>query len=164
MRNLRPHGLTPGPERRTPDDAWLKREYHAGLTYDQMREKWFNETGIQVTRSAISAAISRAGLGGGRRDRYSTLIPWTVRVADLNTPEAIALRVLARLRAGKDVSSKDQRRLETLRRRLASAGNPVISYVEDGPDQGWVWLERVPEDGDSLIREDPMQWESSREA
>lgn len=160
MRNLRPtQGLTPGPVRQTPPDTWLRERYREGLTYQEMCDLWFDETGIRVNRSAMSAAISRAGLGGGRRARYSSTIPWTVHGEDLGAPEAVALRILGRIEAGVPVTAKDQRRLATMRRRLEMAGNPVISYVESGPHRGWHWLERVPEDGDSMIREDPLQWE-----
>lgn len=134
-----------------PDKTTLKRWLEVeGLSRQDVVDRVEAETGTRVSLSAVSMAMSRYGLAP-RRNRWDDMLPWRVKAEHGSMKEAILLRKLGRRKAGLPNSAKNDAWLDTWLNELAEAGNPVVDYYEDTPE-GFYYLPRVPEDGDSVIR------------
>lgn len=132
-----------------PGDDQLRRMVERGMTHVQIAEQVSKETGVQVSRSTISAAISRAGLS--QRIRYSSTVPWSPIKTEHNHHYALEmLRVAARIEAGDKVPAARLDRFNSWERRLRES-DAVVAYRYNSPD-GFYYVPRRPEDGDGLIR------------
>lgn len=132
-----------------PSDSILQRMVERGMTHAQIAEQVSRETGVRISRSTVSAALSRAGLTN--RVRYSDTIPWSPIKTEHNHHYALTqLRVKARLDAGQPVADEVRARYESWEQRLRD-NDAVVAYVYDSPD-GFYYVPRRPEDGDGLIR------------
>ena len=67
------------------------------MTQAQIAEALTARNGFHVTRSAVSVALSRAGLT--KRVRYSTTLPWTLQARHSDAYDAYMLRLAGRLEA-----------------------------------------------------------------
>lgn len=92
------------------------------------------------------------------RPRYSDLIPWRIAKEHWYAMPVTMLRFYARRRDGKQLSPKDERRLDSWLEALRAA-DAVVDYDRDQPPNpaspksgGWRYVKRLPEDGDRLIR------------
>lgn len=133
-----------------PDKTALKAYLSRGLTQQQIVDAWKRDSGVTVSRSAIAMAIERNGLKSSNpRARYDDLIPWRVRVEHKDAQEVRLLRMEARRRAGGTLSNSEIRWLMGWKEELHNA-NAVIHYDPD-TEQGFWWVERLPEHGDDLI-------------
>lgn len=109
-----------------PDGDALLRMVAQGMTQQEIADETYRETGIRVTRAAVSAALARAG-APPMRSRYSELLPWRVRVEDDNHYALRMLRAEARLRSGSQISDREFRRLEAWKKTLKENG-AVVHY------------------------------------
>lgn len=119
---------TVGRPRILPGKDELQRMLDEGMTHQEIADHVSAQTGHKVHRASVSAAISRGGLGQ-RQVRHSEVIPWKVKIEHIRDYPVRMLRLLARRRAGNDLSDADARRLDS-------------------------WLERMSED-DSIVLYDP---------
>ena len=137
-----------GGQRLTPTPAEIVKFRRGGLTHQQIAERWEQQTGIRVTRGAITAAIARAGMQERTVIDHSDLIPWRLSPEHLNSYAAQLLRSLGRMRAGATVRPQERSSvtswLKSLERR-----NLVVTYIST---VGFVYTDRHPNDDRWPIR------------
>jgi hypothetical protein len=92
-------------------------------------------TGHQVKRSAVSAALSRAGLTKAT-PRYKAEIPWRVSEAHLTEYPVRMLRLLGRKRRGLPMNEEEDDRLASWMDQL-SEWNAVVAY---SPTMGFLYV------------------------
>lgn len=132
-----------------PSDSILQRMVERGMTHQQIADAVSKETGVRISRSTVSAALSRAGLTN--RVRYTDEIPWPVIKTEHNHHYALTmLRVRARIAAGAKVNDDMQARYESWLEKLDES-NAVVAYVYDSPD-GFYYVPRERRDGEGVIR------------
>src|SRR5688500_2302177 len=95
------------PPRKTPDKEWLKNHIAKGLTQQEMKELWQEESGHNLSRSAIAVAMNRFGLTAGKpRRRYEDMLPWKVKSEHTMNSEARLLWMESRRRKGEALSHR----------------------------------------------------------
>ena len=116
----------------------LKKMVAKGMTHQQIAEHLKQSEGIKVSRSAISAALSRAGLTERDGHRFKDEIPWRVKTLHLTQYPARMLRLLGRHNQGMILTSEEANRLDAW---LASLDehNAVVAYCPEGP--GFIYVE-----------------------
>lgn len=92
-------------------------------------------TGQTVSRGAVSAALSRAGLTVAKA-RYKEELPWRVSEEHQSHYAARMLRLLGRQRAGDELRPEEQKRLTSWRHQLEDWG-AVVAY---SPTQGFLYV------------------------
>lgn len=110
----------------------------AGYTHADIADWVLDKTGQHVSRSAVSSALSRAGLTR-EGPRYREEIPWRVKTSHLTQYPARMLRLLGRYRAQMELSDEDQLRLDGWLASLEEQ-NVVVAYCPDGP--GFLYVPR----------------------
>lgn len=127
---------------KAPDKNTLNRYADEGLTQKQMADRWTEESGWNITRSAIAMALKREGVPPVRpRPRYEDLLPWKVREKHIRKTDAQMLRILGRRRTGKSVQPEEDSRLNYWLDRLDEQ-DAVIAYVKD-TEEGFFWIPRA---------------------
>lgn len=107
----------------------------SGMTQAQVAEYLSKQTGERVTRSAVSVALSRAGVTT-QATRYRDELPWKVAQPHLTAYPARMLRVLGRERAGLRVTAEDGKRLASWLDTLREM-NAVVAY---SPTAGFLYV------------------------
>lgn len=127
-----------------PPVTELQKMVEAGFTHQQIVERIRQDTGVVVSRSTVSVALSRAGLA---RDamRYKHELPWKVKAEHLTQYPARMLRLLGRRRSGMGLTDEEADRLEAWLEALVEKGL-VVAYVPEG--EGFIYVE-ADEVGDS---------------
>lgn len=120
-----------------PDDKTLKRWVDLGMTHADIAEEVQRITGEQVSRSSVSAALSRAGLTRPT-SRYTDELPWRVKVSHVTQYPARMLRLLGRRRAGLDLTEAEDDRLDSWLETLEDDGL-VVAYCPD--KSGFLYVE-----------------------
>lgn len=120
-----------------PPTNELLKLVEAGLTHQQIADRIAEETGVLVSRSTVSVALSRAGLA---RDamRYKDELPWKVKGSHLTQYPARMLRLLGRRRAGMKLTDDEADRLEAWLEAIEEKGL-VVAYVPDG--DGFIYVD-----------------------
>jgi hypothetical protein len=105
------------------------------MTHKEIADQVFELTGERVSRSTVSAALSRAGLSK-QTARYADEIPWRVKIEHMTAYPARMLRLLGRRRAKLDLTQHEQDRLDSW---LASLKERecVVAY---SPDAGFLYV------------------------
>lgn len=125
------------PARRVlPDNQTLHRWVELGMTHQDIADEVEKLTGEKVSRSTVSAALSRAGLSR-QTARYEDEIPWRVKVEHVTQYPARMLRLLGRRRAKLDLSEHEAERLDSWLGHLKEMG-AVVGYC---PDVGFLYVE-----------------------
>lgn len=114
-----------------PPTQDLRRYVEAGMTHAQIADHIRETTGLVVSRSAVSSALSRAGLTT-EAPRYRSELPWRVRAEHLTQYQARMLRLLGRRRASVELTDDEAQRLDAWLEALAER-ELVVAYVPDGP-------------------------------
>ena len=83
-----------------------------GLTHAQIAARVSAQTGEPVSRSTVSASLSRADKTA-QGIRYDNELPWRVKVAHIKEYPARMLRLLGRRTSGRVLSEDDKNRLES---------------------------------------------------
>lgn len=126
-----------------PSDSILEKWVDEGLSHQQIVDRILETENVVVTKSAVAAALSRAGLT--RRVRYDTHIPWSPLRPDHARAYPLAmLRFLARRDAGLPLTADQSDRLDSWLKRLEEE-NAVVDYVYDSAD-GFIYRRRKPGD------------------
>jgi hypothetical protein len=120
-----------------PDNATLQRWVEKGMTHREIAEEVARVTGQAVSRSSVSAALSRAGLSRPMA-RYDDELPWRVKVSHMTQYPARMLRLLGRRRAGFDLSGADSERLDSWLATLKDEGL-VVAYCPER--KGFLYVE-----------------------
>lgn len=122
-----------------PSDSILEKWVDEGLSHQQIVDRILETENVVVTKSAVAAALSRAGLT--RRVRYDTHIPWSPLRPDHARAYPLAmLRFLARRDAGLPLTADQSDRLDSWLKRLEEE-NAVVDYVYDSAD-GFIYRRR----------------------
>jgi hypothetical protein len=125
-------------KRKLPDVTvlahWVNDE---GLTHQEIADRVYEQTGNRVSRSTVSAALSRAGLSKPG-PRYDYLIPWKVNVAHSRQYPVRMLRTLGRWRELLPLREGEQERLDSWAEHLDKDGL-VVAY---DPNVGFVYTKR----------------------
>lgn len=119
------------------------------MTQAEIAEAIAARTNYQVSRSAVSVALSRAGLT--KRVRYATTLPWRLKVQHSDAYDAYMLRLAGRMEQGKPLSPDEKKRFASWKRRLDEAG--CVVHYEPRSEQGFWWVPRRPGVDRGLIRE-----------
>lgn len=119
----------------------LRKLVEAGYSHSDIAEHVERLTGIPVSRSSVSSALSRAGLTS-EPPRYKDEIPWKVRTQHLTQYPARMLRLLGRERAGLELSHEDHLRLAGWLHSMEDK-NIVVAYAPEGPGFIYVTADEV---------------------
>ena len=130
-----------GRPRITPPDNELSMFLRLGYSHAEIADVVFERTGYRLSRSSISAAISRAGLSE-QQNRYAEEIPWRVSEDHLRDYPVRMLRLLGRRRAGQPLNDEESPRLDRWLTALQE-DNTVVVY---DPQRGFAYGERSPQD------------------
>jgi hypothetical protein len=132
---------------KVPSKVVLEQWSAEGLTQQQMADRIREDTGVPVSRAAISLAMTRYGMEP-RNDRHDELIPWRVKTEHLLAWEVRLLRREARRRKGKPLKPRDESALDGW---LASMHEQkaVVAYYPDSP-HGFYCVPAEPEDYEGL--------------
>jgi hypothetical protein len=129
----------------------LLRMVEAGMTHQQIADRIQHTTGVPVSRSTVSAALSRAGLASVGH-RYKRELPWKVKAEHLTQYPARMLRLLGRRRSGVELTEEEYERLEAWMVALEDK-NLVVGYAPEG--NGFIYVvadEKNDGEGDIPIR------------
>jgi len=124
-------------QRLVPPVSELRRYVEQGLTHQQIADKIAEQTGVTLSRSTISAALSRAGLTV-QRERYRDELPWRARAEHLTQYPARMLRLLGRRNAGASLTFDESDRLDSWLEALNDR-DIVVAYVPDG--DGFIYVD-----------------------
>lgn len=130
------------PERYLPSTSLLVGMVESGMTHQQIADKVYADTGVRVSRSSVSAALSKAG--HTKRVRYDDLIPWRVKIVHTHHHMLNMLRLEGRKQAGGELTDQEESNLESFKRRLKEQG-AVVTYIRD-TDEGWFLVKARPID------------------
>jgi hypothetical protein len=120
----------------------------AGYTHADIADHVFETTGREVSRSAVSSALSRAGLTR-EGPRYREEIPWRVRTQHLTQYPARMLRLLGRYRAELELTADDKARLDSWLMSMEEQ-KVVVAYAPDGPGFLYVDADEVGDNFDGI--------------
>lgn len=130
-------------ERKLPSDTRLQAWVDAGFTHEQIAEKVNQQNLAELSpdkrkfyqpigRSAVSAALSRAGLTNPVR--YKESIPWRVKLEHSRSVDLWMLRVAHRMKYGGKWSEDEERRFKSWKKNQMQDGNAVLIYIPDSPE------------------------------
>lgn len=136
-----------------------------GLTYQDMADKWFEESGIRVAPNTFRMALARAGRTVAPRRKFEDLIPWQPIWAGHNMDYNLQrLRWLGRRRNGEQLPEDVEGRLNKWLRELAELrdeeGNACSLAYDYESEHGFYFLPREPGDldmGDGLWIRPPAE-------
>jgi hypothetical protein len=131
-----------GRPRILPDKTTLATWRAQGMTYAEMADLVYQNTGYRVTDMAISVAMHRHGLSEAPV-RYKKEIPWKVKTEHAQATPVRMLRLLARRRASEPLTRAQTVALDNWLIKLAQA-KAVVVY---DPDTGFHYAERIKGDG-----------------
>jgi hypothetical protein len=120
-----------------PPTQELQTLVDQGLTHAQIADWIKNRYNVVVARSAVSAALSRAGLTRTGM-RYRDEIPWRVKAEHLTQYPARMLRLLGRRRLGMDLIEDESQRLDAWLTSLEER-ELVVAYCPDGT--GFIYVD-----------------------
>jgi len=112
-----------------------------GNSHQDIVQYVFDTTGERVSRTTVSAAISRAGLSKPQ-SRYQETIPWRVKVEHIRDYPARMLRLLGRRMEGQVLNPTEANRLDSWLQQLLE-DDAVVVY---DPQSGFGYASRRPED------------------
>jgi len=115
-----------GAKKLLPDNRTLVNWVERGYSHDEITRLVYEETGNQVSRGAIAAALSRAGLTEVR-PRYEIEVPWKVKAKHQQATAVRMLRNLGRVRAGGTLSVDEQKKFDSWVTRMED-DNLVVAY------------------------------------
>lgn len=136
--------------RKLPSESILRKWVEVeGLTHGEIVDRIEQETGERVSRSSVSAALSRAGYT--RRVRYDEEIPWPRISADHNTGfQIFMLRTQARINRGLPVKARDKERLDEWKKEMKTKG--LVVHYEPRSPEGWFYTKARPGIDTGLVR------------
>lgn len=126
------------PTRILPPRSELEKYLRSGMTHQEIAEAISRETGHEVKRSTVSAALHRAGLSA-RAKKYPDEIPWTVHEKHLTHYAARMLRTLGRRRQGIQNSAEMDQRLDAWLKMLRD-NHAVVVYLPD-KEEGFFYVD-----------------------
>lgn len=126
--------------RQLPEMSRMERWKREGLTYRQMAERHFEETGIRVTDRAFSAAFSRAGKSGESKPLART-VPWRVRTDHHSSYPLTMLRALGRRLRNEPLRPGVDEELNQWLKKLRARG--LIVGYDSRSDAGFHYIDKA---------------------
>lgn len=131
-----------------PSNDELRHMVEEGWSHADIAAHVEKTTGQKVSRSAVSAALSRAGLTKAT-PRYRDEIPWRVSEAHLTEYPVRMLRLLGRKRRGLDMTEEETDRLTSWMEQLADwdavvAYSPTVGFLYVAADEVGDWEDGIP--------------------
>ena len=120
-----------------PDTTVLLRFVDQGLTHQEIAARLSQTLGVNVSRSSVSAALSRAGVSKGTM-RYKDELPWRVKGEHLTQYQARMLRLLGRRRAEVELTDEEDTRLDSWMESLEE-NKWVVGYAPD--NGGFIYID-----------------------
>lgn len=99
-------------ERILPEASELKKMLDGGMTQQDIVDRIYAESGVRLSRAAVSAALARAGFASYRK-RHAELIPWRVKVEHNKEYPVRMLRLEARRRKGEALPPPEEKKLDS---------------------------------------------------
>ncbi len=127
----------PAPRVLPPTDE-LKRLVTMGMTHQQIADYLLGKYGMKVSRSSVSAALSRAGLTEREGMRYKQELPWRIKAEHLTQYPARMLRLLGRRRAEVELTDDEENRLDAWLEALEEREIVVAYAPENG---GFIYVD-----------------------
>src|SRR5690606_42022119 len=112
--------------RKIQSEDEVKRWYEAGRTASWMAAEYLRKYNLEVSPHTFSSLISRRGWKS-KLVRDTGLIPWRLRPEHRFLSEPQALRALARKRAGKPSTDRQERQID---RKSGGEGKRVVGVTE----------------------------------
>lgn len=137
--------------RKIVDETELMRWWEEGLTYKEMAERYLEQYNLQVRPQMFSEWRRRRGLPR-RISHHEEFVPstWKMNPRHRYRMEITALRTLAQMWDGKEVSAERQRMAERLLKRVREEG-VVVAYAPN-TEQGFFMIPREAKDGEAIVR------------
>ena len=123
--------------RKIQDRAELIRWFEAGVTYEEMVERYWTKYNLETTFSMFGNFRRREGLQR-RITRDDELIPWAVKVEHRHDYPILMLRKEARRRSGLPVSDEDALAIDAWIRGMKES--ETVLHYEPDTDQGWFYV------------------------
>ena len=120
-----------------PDTTVLLRFVDQGMTHQDIADHLRQTLGVNVSRSSVSAALSRAGVSRGTM-RYKDELPWRVKGEHLTQYQARMLRLLGRRRAEMELTDEEDARLDSWMESLED-NKWVVGYAPD--NGGFIYVD-----------------------
>lgn len=130
--------------RKLPPIDRLYEMAQSGMTHQEIAKAIKEETGEEVSRGAVSAALSRAGKSESK-NRYRDVLPWRVKTRHLKEYPARMLRLLGRRLGDTPLSESETDRLDSWLAMLWRE-NAIVAYDPDNFAQGFHYIERTAAD------------------
>lgn len=108
-----------------------------GLTHQEIADHLRHTQGVAVSRSSVSAALSRAGVSKVGM-RYKDELPWKVRAEHLTQYPARMLRLLGRRRSSVELTDEEDSRLDAWLESLEDKEIVVAYAPENG---GFIYVD-----------------------
>jgi hypothetical protein len=121
-----------------PPTEELKRLVTMGLTHQQIVDYLQEKQGLKVSRSSVSAALSRAGLTEREGMRYKDELPWRIKAEHLTQYPARMLRLLGRRRQGIELTDDEDGRLDAWLESVEER-EIVVAYAPD--NGGFIYVD-----------------------
>lgn len=131
-----------------PPTQELTKLVEQGMTHAQIAEHIRITTGLIVSRSAVSSALSRAGLTK-ETPRYARELPWRVKGEHLTQYPARMLRLLGRRHAGMSLNDDESERLDAWIESLTER-ELVVAYAPDAAGFLYVDADEVGDGEDNI--------------
>lgn len=132
------------PPTMVPDKATLERWINEeGLTHQECADRLYDEEGVRVTRTVISAAAVRYGLAK-EGSRYREEIPWRVKVLHAKAYPVRMLRLLGRRRDGQELNATEASALDRWLEALEQSRS-IVAYDPES-DAGFVYIDKKHKD------------------
>lgn len=141
------------PAKKIVDEGEVKKWFAEGKSYPWMVETYMSKYGIEIGESAFGNFRRAHGLSR-RNVRDDNLIPWLVKPEHRHAWPLTMLRLLARRRAGQELSIKRNHDLDVWLKGL-ERDNVVVHYDPDTPE-GFHYVTRLKKD-DDVIRFPPRR-------
>jgi hypothetical protein len=137
-------------------NAWITE----GRPYSWIIDKYQEKYGITLKPTMLANYRRRHGLPP-RNVRDDKLIPWYVKPEHRKLYRVEMLRMVARMRAGAELTEREQTRVTSFLENLRAA-NAVITY-EPASEEGFYYVPRLPEDDDIIRRPEKVTKRLRRE-
>lgn len=141
------------PAKILPPTSTLRAMVDKGLTHQEIADAISRDTGYDVSRSAVSAALHRAN-ETARAKKYVDELPWIVHERHQTHYAARMLRLLGRRRAGIANSAESNKRLDSWLAQLKEAG-AVVAYDPLTPEGFHYTFGEPDRKGIPILRELP---------
>lgn len=147
-------------ERWLPDKNTLTKWHEAGLSYPEMADRWFEESGVRKTPAAFGQACRREGLF--RNLKHDVWLPRNMRPEHQKAYDSEMIRRWSAREQGKKFSAIEDQRINGWLQNLRDAD--AILWYDADTQQGWWPVKRQASDDPNVPVRLPVAKEESGDA